>query len=193
MKNKFPYILITILAFIIGYLSNCCNPAIPTPLPSPKSDTVFIEKHNWDTFVKKEIIYKPKWKPVYIHDTILDSIPIYVDRLVILTQDSIVVKNDSTDIKVTYNIYSENPLIKIEKTLDYKIRYKEIETIITNQIIRKHALYVGPSLGIIPNSSYVAFNGLYEKNGKTIYKLGLGLNTNFKPVLNTGIYWQILK
>ena len=189
MKKPFLCITIACLTFLILWLTKCNN---KTSIIT-KIDTFTVEKNHWDTFTKKDTVYKPKWKSVYLHDTIRDSIPVYIERLVVLTQDSMIVKNDSTDIKVTYDIYSENPLIKIEKTLDYKIRYKEIETIITNQVIRKHALYVGPSLGIIPNSSYVAFNGLYEKNGKTIYKLGLGLNTNFKPVLNTGIYWQILK
>jgi hypothetical protein len=190
MKNKFLYIIIAILSFIIIWMSNCCNNETKI---ITKTDTITITKTNWDTFTKKETVYKPKWKPVYIHDTIIDSIPVYVDRLVVLTQDSMVVKNDSTDIKITYDIYSENPLIKLEKTLNYKIRYKTVETTVEKEIARKHALFVGPSLGLIPNSSFISLNGLYENKGQTLYKLGLGLNTQFKPVVNAGMYWQILK
>lgn len=190
MKNKFLYIVITILLFIIIWMSNCCDNKTKI---ITKTDTVTVIKEKWDTFTKKETVYKPKWKSVYLHDTIIDSIPVYVDKLVVLTQDSMVVKNDSTDIKVTYNIYSENPLLKLEKTLNYKIRYKEIERTVTEEVVRKHALFVGPSLGLIPNSSYLSVTGLYENKGQKLYKLGLGLNTQFKPVVNAGIYWQILK
>lgn len=189
MKKLVLFIVIAAIGFFLLWSLRCCN----TETVITKTDTVTVIKEKWDTFTEKEVVYKPKWKPVYLHDTIVDSIPVYVDRLVVLTQDSMVVKNDSTDIKVTYSIYSENPLLKLEKVLSYKVRYKEIERTVTQEVARKHALFVGPALGLISNSSFVGLNTLYENKGQKLYKLGLGVTTQFKPVINAGMYWQILK
>jgi ATP-dependent DNA ligase len=57
------------------------------------------------------------------------------------------------------------------------------------EVEAQHELYVTQGY----EGQMLRLNGLYENKGQTIYKLGLGLNTQFKPVLNTGIYWQILK
>jgi hypothetical protein len=34
---------------------------------------------------------------------------------------------------------------------------------------------------------------LYERNGKNIYRLGVGVNSRFEPVIKAGIYWYISK
>lgn len=189
MKNKLLYIVIAALVVVIAYMATCCNKQTTVKI----TDTVTLVKDNWDTIIKKEVVYRPKWKPVYIHDTIVDSIIIQTQRLAVLTQDSTVVKNDSTEIKVTYNIYSESPLLKLNKTLTYSIRYRTIDNIVTKQVVRQHALFLGPTLGLVSNSSFIGASAIYENKGQKLYKLGLGVTTQLKPVLNTGIYWQILK
>ena len=188
MKIGFPYIVIAILVAIIIWLTKCSGDTIVT-----KIDTQTTIKYKWDTFTKKETVYKPKWETIYLTDTIHDSIPVYQPIPFVLTKDSMIVKNDSTDIKVVYQIVSENPLYKIDKKLDYKIRYKEIEKIITKEVVRKHALFAGPSIGVGKNTGFVSLDGLYERKGKTIYRVGAGVNNQFRPMLKAGIYWQISK
>jgi hypothetical protein len=188
MKIGFPYIVIAILIAIIIWLTKCSGDTIVT-----KIDTQTTIKYKWDTFTKKETVYKPKWETIYLTDTIHDSIPVFEKIPLVLTKDSMVVKNDSTDIKVVYEIVSENPLYKIDKKLDYKIRYKEIEKIITKEVVRKHALFAGPSIGVGKNTGFVSLDGLYERNGKIIYRVGAGVNNQFRPMLKAGIYWQISK
>jgi len=139
-----------------------------------------------------DCVYKPKWEKIYLTDTIHDSIPVYQILPFVLTRDSIIIKNDSTEIKVKYEIVSENPLYKIDKSIDYKIRYKEIEKIITKEVVRKHAFYAGPSVGV-GKTSYISLDGLYERKGKIIYRAGVGVNTRFEPMLKAGVYWQISK
>jgi hypothetical protein len=187
MKKGFPYIVIAILIAVIVWLTKCNGDTVIT-----KIDTQTTIKYKWDTFTKKETVYKPKWEKIYLTDTIHDSIPVYQPIPFVLTKDSMIVKNDSTDIKVVYQIVSENPLYKIDKKLDYKIRYKEIEKIITKEVVRKHALFAGPSVGV-GKTSYISLDGLYERKGKTIYRAGVGVNTRFEPMLKAGVYWQISK
>jgi hypothetical protein len=187
MKKGFPYIVIAILIAVIVWLTKCNGDTIIT-----KIDTQTTIKYKWDTFTKKETVYKPKWEKIYLTDTIHDSIPVYQPIPFVLTKDSMIVKNDSTDIKVVYQIVSENPLYKIDKKLDYKIRYKEIEKIITKEVVRKHAFFAGPSVGV-GKTSYISLDGLYERKGKTIYRAGVGVNTRFEPMLKAGVYWQISK
>jgi len=188
MKIGFPYIVIAILIAIIIWLSKCSKDTIIT-----KTDTQTIIKYKWDTFTKKETVFKPKWETIYLTDTIHDSIPIYQLIPFVLTKDSIIIKNDSTDIKVVYQIVSENPLYKIDKKLDYKIRYKEIEKIITQEVTRKHALFAGSSIGVGKNIGFISLDGLYERKGKIIYRVGVGVNTRLEPMLKAGVYWKISK
>jgi hypothetical protein len=187
MKKGFPYLVIAILIAVIIWLTKCNGDTIVT-----KIDTQTTIKYKWDTFTKKETVYKPKWEKIYLTDTIHDSIPVYQVLPFVLTRDSMVIKNDSTEIKVKYEIVSENPLYKIDKSIDYKIRYKEIEKIITKEVVRKHAFYAGPSVGV-GKTSYISLDGLYERKGKIIYRAGVGVNTRFEPMLKAGVYWQISK
>ena len=43
----------------------------------------------------------------------------------------------------------------------------------------------------------VICKGMVERigieNGKIIYKVGAGVNSNLQPILKAGIYWQIFK
>lgn len=188
MNKKYLYLIIAILVAVILWLTKCSGDTIIT-----KIDTQIVTKYKWDTFTKKETVYKPKWERIYLTDTIHDSIPVFQPIPLVLTRDSMVIKNDSTDIKVVYKIVSENPLLKIDKKLDYKIRYKEIEKTITKEVVRKHALFAGPSIGVGRNTGYIALDGLYERNGKIIYKVGAGINNQLQPMLKGGVYWQIAK
>jgi hypothetical protein len=112
MKKGFPYLVIAILIAVIIWLTKCNGDTIVT-----KIDTQTTIKYKWDTFTKKETVYKPKWEKIYLTDTIHDSIPVYQILPFVLTRDSIIIKNDSTEIKVKYEIVSENPLYKIDKSI----------------------------------------------------------------------------
>jgi hypothetical protein len=188
MKKGFPYIVIAILIAIIIWLTKCNSSTITTRI-----DTQTKVEYKWDTFTKKETVYKPKWEKVYLTDTLHDSIPVYQTIPLILTKDSLIVKNDSTDIKVHYTIISENPLYRLDKTLEYKIRYKEIERTITKEIHKKYNIFAGPSAGISKNQGFISIDGLYERESRVLYKAGIGLNSRLQPIVKAGIYWQIIK
>jgi hypothetical protein len=192
MKIKISYIIIAALVAIIIFLTKCNEGKF---VPTGNSDTQYIETVKWDTLTQNDTVLKPKWKRIIIntHDTVIDSIPYPVYGYAVLTEDTISIKNDSTKLLVTYKIYSQNPLIKIEKGVNLSVKRKTITQIITKEVVRKHALFVGPSVGMSKNSGYLMMNGLYEFKGKTIYNLGLGVTTNQQPLLKVGIYWQILK
>ena len=192
MKIKISYIIIAALVAIIIFMSKCEGGKF---IPTGNSDTQYIEISKWDTFNKTDTVLKPKWRkiPVHTHDTLIDSIPypVYVD--LVLTEDSLIIKNDSTNILVTYKIYSYNPLYKLEKNIDVSIKRKIIKETITNEVVRQKALFIGPSIGIGRNSGFISLNGLYEHKGKTIYGLGVGVTNHVQPFIKAGIYWQILK
>lgn len=188
MNKRYLYLIIAVLICIIIWLHSCGTKNTTVTY----TDTQTIIRDNWDTFTKDTTIYKPKWEKIYLTDTVHDSIPMYHIIPLVLTKDSIVIKNDSTNIKVVYQIISENPLYRINKKIDYSIRYREIEKEITKEISRKHAYYTGPSVGM-GKTSYIALDGLYERNGTIIYRVGVGINTRLEPMLKAGVYWQILK
>lgn len=189
MNKRSLYSIIVILTVIIICLLTCKKQTQYVG----KTDTVTVTKEHWDSFTKKETVYKPKWEKVYLTDTLYDSIPIYQTIPLILTKDSIIVKNDSTDIKVHYTIISENPLYRLDKTLEYKIRYKEIERTITKEIHKKYNIFAGPSAGISKNQGFISIDGLYERESRVLYKAGIGLNSRLQPIVKAGIYWQIIK
>lgn len=192
MKIKISYIIIAALVAIIIFMSKCGGGKF---IPTGNSDTQYIEIEKWDTFNKTDTVLKPKWKKITIHthDTLIDSIPYPVYADVVLTEDSLIVKNDSTNVLVIYKIYSHDPLYKIEKNISLSVKRKQIKEIITNEVIRKNALFVGPSIGIGRNNGFISLNGLYEHKGKTIYSLGVGVTNRVQPIVKAGIYWQILK
>ena len=192
MKIKISYIIIAALVAIIIFMSKCGGGKF---IPTGNSDTQYIEIEKWDTFNKTDTVLKPKWKKItmHTHDTLIDSIPYPVYADVVLTEDSLIVKNDSTNVLVIYKIYSHDPLYKIEKNISLSVKRKQIKEIITNEVIRKNALFVGPSIGIGRNNGFISLNGLYEHKGKTIYGLGVGVTNRVQPIVKAGIYWQILK
>jgi hypothetical protein len=192
MNTKLTDILfVAIIIAALLWLLKCSDKFTKTS----KSDTTIIEVTKWDTVEKHDTVYKPKWKPytVTIHDTIHDSFPYPVGTVLSQTDDSLVIKNDSTDILVKYVILSENPLIKLTKSIDYKVRRKETTIIIDNDIVRKHALYIGPSLSFGPQNGFLMLDGSYEFKGKSQYNLGIGISPSFQPMLKVGMAWQILK
>ena len=193
MKIKISYIIIAALVAIIIFMSKCGGEGKFTP--TGNSDTQYIETSKWDTLNIHDTITKPKWKKIVIHthDTIIDSIPYPVYGYVTLTEDTISVINDSTRLFVLYKIYSQDPLYKLEKSVNLSVKRKTITSIITKEMVRKNALFVGPSIGVGRNNGFISLNGLYEHKGKTIYGLGVGVTNQVQPIVKAGIYWQILK
>jgi hypothetical protein len=159
MKIKIEYIVIAILLVIIVWLSKCDNTFISTE----KTTTQIVEVIKWDTVTKHDTVYKPKWKKytVTLKDTIHDSIPYPVGTVLTQTDDSLIVKNDSTNILVKFSTLSENPLIRITKSIDYKVKRKEINTIVTNEVIRKHSLFLGPDIVLGGGNGFIMANSSY--------------------------------
>ncbi len=158
-------------------------------------DTVSDTSYIHDTIrLKGKTKIKPIPVPYYVHDTIIDSTG-NISLLSIkkyLTNDTFTFNSDSLKVVVYTKIYSSNPLDSISNELKAIIRHKIIETTITKEVARKQAFYAGPSIGI-GKTSYISLDGLYERNGKIIYRVGVGFNTRFEPMVKTGVYWQISK
>jgi hypothetical protein len=186
MKKGFPYIVIAILFFIIIWLTKCSGETIVTGV---------------DTLTKVSYVHytikvkcKTKIKPVpvirWIHDTIIDSTGniTIVNHKKYTTNDTFEYKTDSFTAIFYTKIYSQSPIDSINNSLLSSIRHKIIETTITKQVVRKYALFAGPSVGL--NLTHISLDGLYEREGKIIYRAGIGVNNQFQPMLSAGIYWQ---
>ena len=189
MKKGFPYIVIVILVAIIIWLTKCSGETIVTGI-----DTLTKVSYIHDTI---KIKGKTKIKPVpavrWIHDTIIDSTGniTIVNHKKYTTNDTFEYKTDSFTAVFYTKIYSESPIDSINNSLLSSVRHKIIETIVTKQVVRKHALFAGPSVGL--NLTHISLDGLYEREGKIIYRAGIGVNNMLQPMLSAGIYWQISK
>ena len=189
MKKGFPYIVIAILVAIIIWISKCSGDTIVTNI-----DTFTKTSYVHDTIkVKGKTKIKPVPVPYYVHDTIIDSTGniIIVDTKKYVTHDTFEYKTDSFTAYFYTKIYSMCPLDSIKSDLLASVRHKIIETTITKQVVRKHALFAGPSVGL--NLTHISLDGLYEREGKIIYRAGIGVNNMLQPMLSAGIYWQISK
>ena len=108
------------------------------------------------------------------------------------TNDTFEYKTDSFSVTFYTKIYSSGPLDSIKNDVLATIRHKIIERTITQEVVRKHAFFAGPSIGL-GKTSYISLDGLYERKGKIIYRVGAGVNTQLQPMLKAGVYWQISK
>ena len=172
-------------------MTKCNNHGTITSSIDTVSDTSYIH----DTIkIKGKTKIKPVPVPYYVHDTVIDS----TGKIVIipikkyLTNDTFIFDSDSVKVTVYTKIYSNGPLDSISNELKSIIRHKIINTVITKEIVRKNAFFAGPSVGI-GKTSYISLDGLYERNGKIIYKVGAGFNTKLEPMIKAGVYWQISK
>ena len=191
MKDIRTYLIVILLTVILAMYKCQGSGTIVS-----KVDTIENISYIHDTIKLKG---KTKIKPVpeiqWLHDTLIDSsgnISI-VNVKKYATNDTFVYKTDSFSVTFYSKIYSDCPLDSLKHDLVASVRHKIIERIITKEIVRKNAFFAGPTVGISKGSSFLSLDGLYERNGKTIYKLGVGVNTQFQPVLKAGMYWQIGK
>jgi hypothetical protein len=191
MNKSSLWAVIVVLLTIIIWMSKCNDNGTVISHIDTVSDTSYIH----DTIrLKGKTKIKPIPVPYYVHDTIIDSTG-NISLLSIkkyLTNDTFTFNSDSLKVVVYTKIYSSNPLDSISNELKAIIRHKIIETTITKEVARKQAFYAGPSIGI-GKTSYISLDGLYERNGKIIYRVGVGFNTRFEPMVKTGVYWQISK
>ena len=172
-------------------MTKCNNHGTITSSIDTVSDTSYIH----DTIkLKGKTKIKPVPVPYYVHDKIIDSTGdiIVIQLTKFVTNDTFTYNTDSVKVTVYTKIYSNGPLDSINNELKAIIRNRIIENTITKEIVRKNAFFAGPAIGL-GKTSYIALDGLYERNGKIIYKLGAGVNTNLQPMLKAGIYWQISK
>ena len=159
-------------------------------------DTVETVSYVHDTIKLKG---KTKIKPVsvikWLHDTITDTVTgkvTVINTKKYTTIDTFEYKTDSFSVKFYTVIYTECPIDSVKNDLIASVRHKIIERVITKEIVRQHAMFVGPSVGLGPIAS-LNFEGQYEHKGKTIYKLGIGLTSRLTPTVNAGVYWKIGK
>lgn len=190
MNKSTLWAIIVVLIAIIIWMSKCNNGTIVTNIDTAV-DTLYI--HDTVT-IKGKTKIKPVAVPYYIHDTIIDStgrkIIIQVKKYV--TNDTFEYKTDSFTVVFYTKIYSNGPLDSIKNDALATIRHKIIEKTITKEVVREHAFFAGPSVGL-GGISYISLDGLYERKGKIIYRVGAGVNAQLKPMLKAGVYWQISK
>jgi hypothetical protein len=193
MKDIKSYLIVILLIVIAILVMNKCN---RTSTSIPEIDTVETISYIHDTI---KLNGKTKIKPIpeiqWIHDTIIDSTgKVSITNIKkYTTNDTFVYKTDSFAVTFYSKIYSECPLDSLNHDLVASIRYKVIERTITNEIVRNKSFFIGPSVGLNKSSSYISLDGLYERQGKQIYKIGVGVNTRLEPVIKAGVYWQIRK
>jgi hypothetical protein len=191
MNKSTLWAVIVVLITVIIWMTKCSNHSTITGRIDTVTDTSYIH----DTLkIKGKTKIKPVPVPFYVHDTVIDSTGniTIVEVKKYATNDTFIYDTDSVKVTVYTKIYSSSPLDSISSELKAIIRHKIIERVITKEIIRKNAFFAGPSIGL-GKTSYISLDGLYERNGKIIYKLGAGVNTNLQPMLKAGIYWQISK
>lgn len=189
MKIGFPYIVIILLVAIIIWLSKCSGDTIVTDI-----DTLVKVSYIHDTLrIKGKTRIKPISEIHWVHDTIIDSTGniIITETEKYITNDTFEYKTDSFTAIFYSRIYSPSPLDSIQTSLLANIRHKIIEKTITKEIIRKHAFFAGPSVSL--SFDYFSLDGLYERNGKIIYKVGVGVNNKSQPSINAGVYFQLFK
>ena len=175
MKKGFPYIVIAILIAIIIWMTKCNDKGTITTSIDTVVDTSYIH----DTIsLKGKTKIKPYPVPYYVHDTVIDSSgrKIIIEVKKFVTNDTFEFKTDSFSVTFYTKIYSNNPLDSIQHDLLSTIRHKIIERTITKEVVREHALFAGPSIGLGKNIGYISLDGLYERNGKIIYRVGAGVN-----------------
>lgn len=192
MNKSTLWAIIVVLITIIIWMTKCNNHNTIID----KIDTVIDTSYIHDTItLSGRTKIKPYPVPYYVHDTIIDSTGrrIIVEVRKFVTNDTFEYKTDSFSITFYTKIYSSGPLDSIKNNLLTTIRHKVIEKTITKEVIRKHAFFAGPSIGLGKNTSYISLDGLYERKGKIIYRVGAGVNTQLQPMLKAGVYWQISK
>jgi hypothetical protein len=191
MKNIKNYVIAILMAVILVLMY--CGKHGSTIVDS--IDTVVTESYIHDTIQLKG---KTKIKPVpvvkWLHDTIVDSSGnvTVIDIKKYTTIDTFEYKTDSFTVKFYTTIYTECPIDSVKNDLVASVRHKIIERVITKELVRQHAMFVGPSVNLGPIAS-LNFEGQYEHKGSTIYKLGIGLTTRLTPTVNAGVYWKIGK
>jgi hypothetical protein len=191
MKDLKNYLIVILLTVIIAMYK--CNGS-STSISS--IDTVTDVSYIHDTI---KVPGKTKIKPVpvvrWLHDTLIDSTGkiTVVNIKKYTTNDTFVYKTDSFAVTFYSKIYSDCPLDSLNHDLIASVRHKIIERTITKEMVRNKAFFFGPSIGLNKSSSYLSLDGLYERQGKQIYKIGVGVNTKLEPVIKAGVYWKIGK
>jgi hypothetical protein len=191
MKDFKTYLIIVLITVMIAMYKCNGSGTIVTDI-----DTFETISYIHDTIKLKG---KTKIKPVpeirWVHDTIIDSTgnQIVINTQKYTTKDTFVYKTDSFSVTFYSNIYSSCPLDSLNHDLIASVRHKIIEREIIKQIVRKQAFFAGPSVGLNKSSSFIMLDGIYEQEGKRLYKLGVGVNTRLEPVIKAGVYWKIGK
>jgi hypothetical protein len=182
--------IILLLILIIIFLKTCSK----QDKPQTKTITTTTIETKWDTVKTSIPIYIPKyhtkivnkydtlWKDVDTSYILKDYFSLYVYFDTINKDSLTLVINDT----ITQN------KIKNRK-IDYKILYPtKTITIHTKEYINNRELYLGLGLGATINEiSYINGGLLFKTKKKNIYNIGVGLNNNFQPIINGGIYRKL--
>ena len=192
MNKSTLWAIIVVLITIIIWMTRCNDKGTIITNIDTVVDTSYI--HDTVT-VRGKTKIKPYPVPYYVHDTVIDSSgrKIIIEVKKFITNDTFEYKTDSFTITFFTKIYSNGPLDSIQSDMLSSIRHKIIERTITKEVVREHAFFAGPSIGIGKTTGYISLDGLYERKGKIIYRAGVGVNNQFRPMLKAGVYWQISK
>lgn len=181
---------IVILVLIIVLFIKSCSGNKPKTI----TKTTIKTEIRWDTIKTSIPTYIPKYhtKIVNKYDTLWKD----VDTSYILKDyfSSYVyfdtINKDSLTLVINDTITQNK--IKNRK-VDYKILYPtKTITIHTKEYINNRELYLGLGLGTTLNEiNYINGGLLFKTKKKNIYNVGVGLNNNFQPIINGGIYRKL--
>ena len=193
MRNYFGDIktlLIVVLGVII-FLTRGCQDG--SDITEPQVITEVVTK--WDTLKIDSLVYVPRWRTKVT--TVYDTIPTDIDTLSILKDyyakyfytDTIML--DSLGY-VTINDTITRNLISFR---DVQSEILIPTTTITNTVyINKRELYVGTTLnGDRTQLNNLSGNLLYKTKKRNVYNIGVGVDSDFKPVYTIGMYWKLSK
>ena len=193
MRNYFGDIktlLIVVLGVII-FLTRSCQGG--SDITEPQVITEVVTK--WDTVEVEKTKYIPKIVEKVVID--IDTFSTPIDTISVL--------------KDYYAKYFYTDTIKID-TLGYVtindtitrnlISFRDVQseiliptTTITNTVyINKRELYWGTTLnGDRTQLNNLSGNFLYKTKKRNVYNIGVGVDSEFKPVYTIGMYWKLSK
>lgn len=181
MKIKLEYIIILVLGVLL-ILQHQCSSSKLEPQIVVERDTLY------ETITKIDSIPNPY--PVYVEkvkwDTIVDTVEVLGDYFSIKTFENTYSYGDTLSINVTDTIFKNNLEAQhISYTLNIPVIRERI-TVIQNQ----HEVYVGPKVGVNPQSIQVGLDLSYRNPYGQMYNV---YYYPFQKEVGIGVQWRVFK
>jgi hypothetical protein len=183
-------LLIVVLGVIIFLTRGCQN---GSDITEPQVITEVVTK--WDTVQ----IEKTKYIP-----TVVEKVVVNIDTFTTPIDTLSVLKDYYAKYFYTDTIMLDSlGYVTINDTITRNlISFRDVQseiliptTTITNTVyINKRELYVGTTLnGDRTQLNNLSGNLLYKTKKRNVYNIGVGVDSDFKPVYTIGMYWKLSK